>query len=487
MKAGYGPNTPAFLTVLTAGILVRLCWITQPFVDQWSWRQADVAMIARNYLRHGFRFLWPQIDWAGSAPGYVGTEFPLVPSITALAYVVVGVHEWVGRAVSVGGFALASLFIYRVLTIVTSERSALFGMAAFASFPLSIFASRVFMSDMPALACALGALWSFHAFLQRSSGGALVRVTLWLTLAMLLKLPGAVIGLPMAYLAWVRHGTRARRHVELWGIALFAFMCTAAWYLHAWRIARAHEPHHLFGEEGLAFVSAAGYATRATTLVVEGITPVGMMLAVAGLLVRSEGPNRYLLHWWVLGCTIGTLAMGAGSRHPWYQLPLLPAVAGLFGITVNAALATAERRRRAALGWTATAMAFALLWVTSAHALHPLYFPWGESLRRAGMELRRTSPSDALVVFIDQGDPLGLYYSERNGWHFLPNGSIPLTGSEAVLTLEDLRRQGASVMVTTKYMRWLLDGYFAEFGQHVRRRYPMVRHTDDFDVYRPAR
>ena len=99
------------------------------------------------------------------------------------------------------------------------------------------------------------------------------------------------------------------------------------------------------------------------------------------------------------------------------------------------------------------------------------------------MELRRTSPSDALVVFIDQGDPLGLYYSERNGWHFLPNGSIPLTGSEAVLTLKDLRRQGASVMVTTKYMRWLLDGYFAEFGQHVRRRYPMVRHTDDFDVY----
>ena len=99
-------------------------------------------MIARNYLRHGFRFLWPQIDWAGSAPGYVGTEFPLVPSIAALAYMVVGVHEWVGRAVSVGGFALASLFIYRVLTIVTSERSALFGMAAFASFPLSIFASR---------------------------------------------------------------------------------------------------------------------------------------------------------------------------------------------------------------------------------------------------------------------------------------------------------------------------------------------------------
>ena len=81
-----------------------------------------------------------------------------------------------------------------------------------------------------------------------------------------------------------------------------ASMCTAAWYLHAWRIARAHEPHHLFGEEGLAFVSAAGYATRATTLVVEGITPHGMMLAVAGLFVRSEGRT-------VTSCTGGCSAV----------------------------------------------------------------------------------------------------------------------------------------------------------------------------------
>ena len=69
----------ALVGVLSIGIAIRLIHISQPFVDAWSSRQADVAMIARNFYRHGFNILYPQVDWAGTSPGYVGTEFPLVP------------------------------------------------------------------------------------------------------------------------------------------------------------------------------------------------------------------------------------------------------------------------------------------------------------------------------------------------------------------------------------------------------------------------
>ena len=57
------------LAVLVIGCLIRLLGVTQPFVDRWSWRQADVAMIAENFYRHGFNILYPQINWAGPAPG----------------------------------------------------------------------------------------------------------------------------------------------------------------------------------------------------------------------------------------------------------------------------------------------------------------------------------------------------------------------------------------------------------------------------------
>src|SRR5215475_6306632 len=48
-------------------VVARLVLINQPYVDHWSWRQNDVAAIARNFLQDGFHFGYPQIDWAGSS------------------------------------------------------------------------------------------------------------------------------------------------------------------------------------------------------------------------------------------------------------------------------------------------------------------------------------------------------------------------------------------------------------------------------------
>src|SRR5262249_35198936 len=84
MATGAAPRIVFVICVLA--VAARLIFINQPYVDQWSWRQSDVAAIARNFLQNGFRFGCPQIDWAGNAPGYVGTEFPILPSIAAACY-----------------------------------------------------------------------------------------------------------------------------------------------------------------------------------------------------------------------------------------------------------------------------------------------------------------------------------------------------------------------------------------------------------------
>src|SRR3974377_835409 len=71
--------TALAVTIFILAVVVRLMWITQPYTDHWSWRQSDVAAIARNFSERGFHFAYPQIDWAGDATGYVGTEFPILP------------------------------------------------------------------------------------------------------------------------------------------------------------------------------------------------------------------------------------------------------------------------------------------------------------------------------------------------------------------------------------------------------------------------
>src|SRR5439155_2450666 len=100
-------ETKLLIAIWISAVVVRLIFINQPYVDHWSWRQSDVAAIALNFSEGGFRFAYPQIDWAGDATGYVGTEFPILPFLAALCYKIAGIHEWIGRSEAVIFFAIS--------------------------------------------------------------------------------------------------------------------------------------------------------------------------------------------------------------------------------------------------------------------------------------------------------------------------------------------------------------------------------------------
>ena len=57
--------------ILLYGVAIRLVSINQPFVDSWSHRQSDVAMIAENFYRNGFNIFYPEINWL-NRPGISG-------------------------------------------------------------------------------------------------------------------------------------------------------------------------------------------------------------------------------------------------------------------------------------------------------------------------------------------------------------------------------------------------------------------------------
>ena len=153
---GYRAQMPAKLTafsrsllvvIILAALVVRLIGIDQPFVDPWSWRQSDVAAIARNFLENGFHFTRPQIDWAGNEPGFVGTEFPILPFLAALFYKSAGVEEWIGRLQGVLLFVAALPFFFGIVRRTFGESAANWAAFFYAFAPLSIVASRAFMPD----------------------------------------------------------------------------------------------------------------------------------------------------------------------------------------------------------------------------------------------------------------------------------------------------------------------------------------------------
>jgi len=123
-------------------VAARLIFINQAYVDHWSWRQSDVAAIARNFLENGFRFGYPQIDWAGNAPGYVGTEFPILPFVAAVCYKFAGVHEWIGRIQAVILFAVSLPFFFLLVREIFGSTAAVWASFFFCLTPLNVFAGR---------------------------------------------------------------------------------------------------------------------------------------------------------------------------------------------------------------------------------------------------------------------------------------------------------------------------------------------------------
>src|SRR5215831_3796490 len=150
-------HLPIVIAIFAVG--VRFILIDQPFIDHWSWRQSDVAAIARNYLQGRFDFARPQIDWAGDQPGYVGTEFPILPFIAALLYKLFGAHEWIGRIQAVILFAISLPFFFFLVRNISGEIAAIWSLFFYSFAPLGIIASRCFMPDTPSLALSIVALY----------------------------------------------------------------------------------------------------------------------------------------------------------------------------------------------------------------------------------------------------------------------------------------------------------------------------------------
>src|SRR5204863_6812122 len=180
-------------------VAVRLILIDQPYVDYWSWRQSDVAAIARNFFEYGFRFGYPQIDWAGGSGGYVGTEFPILPFLAALCYKIAGIHEWIGRSQAVIFFAISLPFFFLLVREILGSTAAVWATFFFSFAPLNVFAGRSFMPDVPSLSLAIIGLYFFLRWSDDHELAPFVVAAISISLSLLIKITSIIIFAPLAY------------------------------------------------------------------------------------------------------------------------------------------------------------------------------------------------------------------------------------------------------------------------------------------------
>src|SRR6266545_3959422 len=293
-------------------VATRLFLVNQPYIDHWSWRQSDVAAIARNFSEGGFRFAYPQIDWAGDATGYVGTEFPILPFLAAVCYKIAGIHESIGRSQGVIFFAVSLPFFFLLVREIFGGTAAVWATFFFSFAPLNIFAGRSFMPDIPSLGLAIIGLYFFLHWVRDRELAPFFVAAIAIALSILIKATSIVVGAPLSYLAVaavydrrLRVNFGARRAPIQLQFALFAaimLLPSAAWY---WHIARQ----------------------TATS----SLTPVLAIMGLIGLFVAPRSDYSALFHWWLVAIVLFIVVVGYGNRHPWYQLPLVPITAAFAG------------------------------------------------------------------------------------------------------------------------------------------------------------
>lgn len=472
--------------LLVLALAVRLIKISQPYVDEWSFKQGTIAMIAENFYRNGFNIFYPQINWAGNAAGYIGTEFPLVPFLASLLYIPFGVQEWIGRSVSITFSVLALPFFYFLVKKISNERSAAFAGVIYAVAPLSIFASRSFISDMTSLSFSIAALYLFSEWLDRSNDRRLLLgAAAATTLAILVKAPTAIIAIPLSYMAWEQYRWKFIRQAPIWFFACLSMAFPIAWYTHAYFLTVTYPPHQFMGSDGLRLEDLHFYASVGRRLVGSSLTPVVAVATLAGLFLPPATKYGRLFYWWLVAICLFIIAAGFGNRHPWYQLPLVPVAAAFAGRACDFTLRRIRRltQSKAAELFSGAALFLALLAVSHSY-VRPLYDPWAAPLREAGHQIDLMTSPDALAVFVVDGDSSGIYYSRRKGWHAFDDSDwgAPLDSKQAIMELEKLRNRGATHLVFTLYTVWWLD-YYKEFGDHLDSHYRRLAETPAYVIF----
>ena len=196
------------------------------------WRQSDTASMARNFATGGMNLFFPQINWGGAGPGYVETEFPLMPWLSAALYQVFGEHDWLGRLVSLAFMLVATAAFWGLARRLLPTGAARWAVVAFAVSPAFMRYGTAFMPEATVLACYLLALLAFCRWVQEDRGIWLVGAAAATSAAALVKPTSLHIGLVMGIWLVLAAPSRLRRPpVYVAGVA--AIVAPALWLWHA--------------------------------------------------------------------------------------------------------------------------------------------------------------------------------------------------------------------------------------------------------------
>lgn len=474
------PNSPPWFTrlmkdrmalwlILLLALATRMYSVNAPLTDGGQERQTQVAMIARNLYRDNLNVLYPRMDIFAPEPGYTALEFPLQPALMAIVYYFVGVHDIVGRLVTIM-FSMASIVVMYLLSkYFLPERGALLATAIYALTPMSIYFGRAVFPEALLLFFSLGALYFLLRWSQCHETRYYVLSWIFAAIAFLVKAPpGLAMILPLGAVWWEGWQSSSLRRADFYayfGLAIMPIALWALWASHIGPSDPAWNPYQVsaIGRWGIpnAWFSPTFYSWVFTSLVLVALTPLVVLLGILGLVETRQHRLGIVIYAWVIAMIAFVFGTpGAQATHWNYQVPLIPVGALLAGFGICGLFKSRHakvvwdgfiRRRPIAVGVIAIVLlGYGVIYAVVVRDAYDI----GKRVPVAievGQIVQKEIPNEGFILLIQPQmvATTQTYYMDRKVHRSNGDDPIPLS----IATLEKWRANGAMglVVVDTPY------------------------------------
>lgn len=298
-----------------------------------TWRQSDTYSIGYLFIENGFDIFRPEFFYDGNGGNIVQLELQILP---ALGYKVfnfsnIELHT-VMRLVSYSFFIGSSIFLFLLLRKFTSNISSIIATIIYLFIPLSILMARSILPETIVLFSYIGALLFFYKWYVEDSRISLYVSAIFISIAIIEKIPAAFLGLGIIYLYLDKKGKKSFKDIDFYLYGIIALLPSIIYFLYMGSVS-SHSfvsgiaTKHIFSEKLLnifndeTFEFYKNMAENYLTYVV--LIPSGLGLLK---IFNLENKNRKFILAWFISIALETLFIVSIIKFEYYLIFVLPII-----------------------------------------------------------------------------------------------------------------------------------------------------------------
>jgi hypothetical protein len=324
-------TTILVIVLLLAALGIRLFDLTDLPNDFYMVRQYRSLLIARGmyYAHLPTAPEWQQqiavSQW--KAEGLI--EPPIMESLVAFTYRVIGEHIWVGRVYASLFWLVGGIAIWLLAKELSMREGGIIALAYFLFLPFGITASQAFMPDSLMTALIAWSFWALYRWENHHTWKSAILAGVFTGLAIFVKsvavfpLLGAALGLVLVR----RSLKRILADKQTWAVAGITAIPSIIFYVYGLFIVGT-----LSDQFGLRFFPSLwidpSFYGRWLFIAADIVSFSALFISLAGILLFRENRARFL----ILGAWVGYILYGFAFpyhfiTHEYYHLPLIPIIA----------------------------------------------------------------------------------------------------------------------------------------------------------------